>query len=880
MFDAQVRRTPEAVAVEGEGGLLTYAELRRRADRLALILRAHGVGPGVPVAICVERSAEMVVGLLGVLKAGGAYIPLDPGYPPERISFMIAHSRTPILLTQRRSLDRLPRETPSVVCLEDCRIEGPGCECEEADLLPPSGDDLAYVIYTSGSTGQPKGVAIPHRALANFLLSMRRQPGLSADDALLAVTTICFDIAGLELFLPLIVGARTVIASRETATSGERLMARMEAAGITAMQATPATWRLLLEAGWRGGPHLRVMCGGEAMDRALAEALSRRCGSLWNLYGPTETTIWSTLYRVETGPGAVPIGRPIRNTTVYILDEHLRLVPEGEPGELYIGGAGLALGYLHRPDLTAERFIADPFSIDQGARIYRTGDLARRRPDGELECLGRTDHQVKIRGYRIELGEIEAALAAEKGVRQAVVVARDGAAGSKRLVAYLVASGSAAPSTSELRRGLARTLPDYMIPSAFVTLPALPLTPNGKVDRKTLPDAPSDRPDLERVYVAPRDSIESRIAAIWEEVLGIRPIGIRDNIFELGVDSLIAARLFVQIEKKFSRKLPPAPLFAAPTIELLAEHVRERKGTGRLTSLVAIQPKGKRPPLFCVHGGAGTIIHLNELARLLEPDQPFYGLQSKGLYGRVAPLSTVEEMAAHYIQEIRSLFPEGPYSLSAYCFGGVVALEMAHQLQAAGQEVATIVLINTPEPAQMRRGAPSGGQLPRSPANSGRLARYLGKLRGPDGSIRWVHVRRRVVKSLMWKLKNLPMRARRALGLPLPDAVRDQYFLIFHEIADRQYTPRPTTAPIALFLGEGVYDDAPAAWARLAAGPFELHRIPGDHRRGNPDHPLLGSQRLLLKPPAVGLLAGFLEDYLDRRQTENAYEVAPVAVLS
>ena len=605
MFDAQARRTPEAIAVVGECGRLTYAELKRRADLLARELIGLGVSRGALVALCVDRSPEMLVALLAILKAGGAYLPLDPGYPPERLAYMIEQSRAPLLLTQRSLRNRLSAASIDVLCLEDCDRGREVSDEDEPVAAQASSEDLAYVIYTSGSTGMPKGVAIPHRGLANFLVAMREQPGLSASDALLAVATICFDISVLELFLPLIVGARVVIATRQTATSGELLMAQLENSGITAFQATPATWRLLIEAGWRGGAHLKLMCGAEPMDRPLADALLARCGSLWNLYGPTETTVWSTLHKVEAGTGVIPIGRMIRNMSAYILDENLSPVPSGEKGELYIGGLGLGLGYLHRPDLTADRFVPNPFSRDRDAGMYRTGDLARWRPNGEIECLGRTDYQVKIRGYRIELGEVEAALLQQEGVRQAVVVQRDGAAETKRLVAYIVARGDVSPSTSDLRKGLERTLPDYMIPSAFVVLPAFPLMPNCKVDRKALPEPPADRPKFERAYVAPRDAIELRLTAIWEEILGIRPIGVQDNFFELGVDSLIAAQLFARIEKAFGKRLPPAPLFQAPTIERLAEHLRQRKGAGRFTSLVAMQPEGPGRPCFACTASGG-----------------------------------------------------------------------------------------------------------------------------------------------------------------------------------------------------------------------------------------------------------------------------------
>ncbi len=434
-IEEQAQHKPEAVALVSSGVSLTYAELNARANRLARRLRAMGVGPEVLVGLCAGRSASTVVGLLAILKAGGAYVPLDPAYPAERIAFMLQDAQVSVLLTEERLRDQLPAGEARILCLDsECQ---PGDQESVANLEGgASAGNLAYVIYTSGSTGRPKGVQITHGALANLLQSMRRLLSINERDALLAVTTLSFDIAALEIFLPLIVGARVELIDREVAADGARLVGRLNDPGITFLQATPATWRLLLEAGWQGQPTLKMLCGGEALPRALADRLLDKGAGLWNVYGPTETTIWSSAWRVEAGETPISIGRPIANTQFYVLDKRLRAVPVGVIGELYIGGLGLARGYRHRAALTAERFIPDPFGTTPGGRLYWTGDLARWRADGTLECLGRVDHQVKIRGFRVELGEIEAALARHPGVREAAVAARPDASGEMSLAAY------------------------------------------------------------------------------------------------------------------------------------------------------------------------------------------------------------------------------------------------------------------------------------------------------------------------------------------------------------------------------------------------------------------------------------------------------------
>ncbi len=574
LFEQQAARTPDRTAVADEDAQLTYGELNRRAEQLAAQLRSLGVGPEVRVALLLERSVEMVVALLGVLKAGGAYVPLDPDFPPARLSFMLADSQARVLVTQRRLTGIVEAQgIPAIYIEEEREAEAPpGVEAigglKPATLLHNvEPENLAYVIYTSGSTGQPKGVAISHRAIVNFLSTMLRRPGLQPSDCMAAVTTLSFDISALELFLPLITGARVEVISRGVAADGQELAARLAACGATVMQATPGTWRLLLAAGWSGG--LKALCGGERLPEDLAAELAARAGEVWNMYGPTETTVWSSVSEVKGNGERVNLGRPIANTQFYVLNAGMRPVPVGASGELYIGGEGVARGYLNRAELTAERFVPDPWSGEAGARLYRTGDVVRWR-GGELEYVGRGDGQVKVRGFRIELGEVEARLREQASVAEACVVAREERGGGKRLVAYVVIqSEQQQPTVSELRSFLHERVPEYMVPSAFVMLDELPLTPNGKVDRRALPEPGHERPELDNGFVAPRSAVEEALAGIWSEVLGVEDVGVNDNFFELGGDSILS----IQIVSKASHaglNFAPRQLFQHQTIAELA----------------------------------------------------------------------------------------------------------------------------------------------------------------------------------------------------------------------------------------------------------------------------------------------------------------------
>jgi len=574
LFELQAKEHPESIAAVCGIEQLTYRELNRKANQLAHYLRSRGAQPDALIGLYLERSLDMLVALLGVLKAGAAYVPLDPAYPNDRIAFIAEDAQLRLLITQESLVDSLPAQNAEVIRL-DSDWSSIIKESSADPAIGAKAENLAYVLYTSGSTGKPKGVQIEHRNLVNFLASMQQKPGFSSQDVLLAVTTLSFDIAGLELYLPLVTGAKVVIASREQSSDGQQLLQLLHDSQATVMQATPATWRLLIESGWSGDGQLKVLCGGEALTRELAEQLMPRCAELWNMYGPTETTIWSSLYRVQDLNWVwAPIGRPIANTQMYVLDKTEQPMPIGVPGELYIGGDGLARGYWKRPELTAEKFVADPFRKQAGARLYRTGDLTRYLADGNLQYLSRIDNQVKVRGFRIELGEVESVLVQHSQVRQAVVTVREDLPGDKRLVAYLILAEGCVPDQADLRSFLRETLPDYMLPSRFVTLEALPLTPNGKVDRKALPAPPSDE-QSEVEAIAPRDEFESGLVTIFENVLVRKPVGVNDDFFELGGHSLLATQVISRIRESFRVSIPLRALFETPTVAALARRIQD-----------------------------------------------------------------------------------------------------------------------------------------------------------------------------------------------------------------------------------------------------------------------------------------------------------------
>ena len=566
LLETRAAQQPESIAVVFEGQAVTYGHLNQRANQLAHYLRKLGVGPDVRVAVHCERSLDMILAVWGTVKAGGAYVPLDPTYPRERVALMLEDAGVAVVLAQQHSEYTLPPHAAKVVWMDAdwAAIEQEPKHNPPTEVTP---DNLAYMIYTSGSTGKPKGVQIPHRALMNFLETMAREPGMDASDRLLAVTSLSFDIAGLELFLPVLVGGQVVLASREMAADGMQIIECLNTEAITVMQATPVTWQLLLAQGWTGQPGLRVLCGGEQISLEVAHQLLERVHCLWNLYGPTETTVWSTVLALDPQMQRISIGRPVANTQVYLQDPWGHPVPIGAPGELCIGGDGVSRGYWNRPDITARQFVPDPYSEVPGTRMYRTGDAVRYRPDGRLEWLARMDNQIKLRGYRIELGEIEAVLRRQPAVSEAVVLIRNQGVGDGLLVAYVSMEAGYAFDQAGLRESLQKILPGYMVPSVFVGLEAFPLTPNGKIDRKALPAPEAEDRTRGTSYVAPRTVLEELLVDVWQKVLKIDRIGIHDNFFELGGHSLSATRVIARLRNELDLDIPLLSIFEHPVIE-------------------------------------------------------------------------------------------------------------------------------------------------------------------------------------------------------------------------------------------------------------------------------------------------------------------------
>ncbi len=640
----------------------------------------------------------------------------------------------------------------------------------------------------------------------------------------------------MELFLPLTVGARVVLASQRTAADGEQLAQRLTTSQATMMQATPITWRLLIEAGWQGRAPFKMLCGGEALTPELAKQLTAGTATLWNLYGPTETTIWSMAAKIDSPQAPVSLGTPIDNTRLYVLDRHRQLVPAGVPGEIYIAGAGLACGYLNRPELTAERFVNVAVNGTTIERLYRTGDLARYRQDGTLAFLGRLDHQVKIRGFRIELEEIESRLQQHSGIDQAVVVAHEIVSGDTRLVAYITSHQHAELAPAALRDYLQITLPDYMIPSAFVRLDALPTTANGKIDRHALP-SPHDvtqtvRAPADQQATAPQDTLERQLAQIWAEVLRVRSIGIHDDFFSSGGHSLLAVRLFARIKALCGIHLPLATLFQAPTVAQLAALLRRENWTPPWSSLVTIQPRGAKPPLYCMHAHGGHVLFYKDLAQYLDSEQPVYGLQAYGLDGVHPPHVRVEEMATHYIEEIRTLQPRGPYRLAGFCFGGLIAYEMARQLQAQGEVVSVLALLD----ANVTGARP---RLPNADTLRYTLRRGVERVRHYLGDA-WLLQAQDIWPYVSHKMRN----ATRKFQAPKAE----------FSLAVKPYTPQPYDGRIALFKasmqGAGFIDEPDLGWRALAAGGVDVQTIPG-------------YRETMLDKPRVRLLARALQQCLD-----------------
>ncbi len=811
---------------------ITNGELLAKANQFAAFLIKKGIKRGDLVAVALDRSIEMVVTLLAVMKSGAAYIPLDPTYPHDRINFMLQDSGAKLLLANQKYKGNFLSNAEEVL-LEDILPELASFSTENPDLKI-NGDDLAYLLYTSGSTGQPKGVQIEHRNIVNLLNSIQKWPGITADDRMLAISTISFDIAGLELFLPLISGAEMVMADTKTAKDGYQLLKLIKTAHISLIQATPATFRMLIDAGWQNEKlPVRIFCCGEALQPDLAKKLTTLCYGLWNMYGPTETTIYSTGKQIFYEDEIITIGRPIDNTQIYILNEQLGLVTEGDIGEIFIGGEGVAKGYLNRPELTASRFAEDVYSEVPGKKMYRTGDVGRFLKNGEIEFLGRADHQVKIRGHRVELGEIESQLSRQENISQAVVIAREDQPGNQQLVAYVIAPLVNENNTKEWistwKTALKEALPPFMVPAQIVLLPEFPLTPNKKIDRKALPKPDDATTDINAGFVSPRTNIEKLVSDIWCEVLNLSAISIYDNFFEIGGHSLSAVQIMARLEKETGQRLPLASLFESPTIESLALLLQMDGQSITWDSLVPIRPKGSKTPLYIVHGGGLNVLLFNTLAIHMDQEQPIYGLQAKGLNGIDTPLDKLEDIAAHYVSEIIKQNPNGPYALAGYSFGGTVAYEMAKQLQAIGKEVKVLALFDS--------------YANQSPYAYPKHIRVLKKIRSYIYRFFYTFVLlfKNPISTFKYKTRMINMKLKTFYWKLNYGKFKDQIGFFGYSVeidnmnqkAADNYFIKPYNGKIDLFRAKvrTYYMDDPKylGWKKYALKGVHIHEIPGDH---------------------------------------------------
>ncbi|MDP9079353.1 MAG: amino acid adenylation domain-containing protein [Bacteroidota bacterium] len=830
LISERAARIPSETAITFNKQKTTYKELNERANQLAAVLVKNGVKKGDKVAFSMDRCSEMVISMLAIMKSGAIYIPLDPIFPINRINYMLEDSQAVVLLTSQNYKGKYQSNAKELV-LEDEWLtinEYPNTDPE----ITVNGEDLVYILYTSGSTGMPKGVQIAQHNLVNFLYSMQKEPGLTAEDKLLAVTTISFDIAGLELFLPLLTGAEIILADAATAKDGRALLDLIKTHKATVMQATPYTWRIMLEAGWSKSTAIKAICGGEALPAELAERILKFASSLWNVYGPTETTIWSTVKQI-TDADKISIGRPIDNTSIYILDNFLKPLGPGIPGEIYIGGEGVAKGYLNRPELTVEKFVSDPFSKTAGAKIYNTGDLGRFMPNGEIECLGRADAQVKIRGYRIETGEIEYNLVNETNIKEAVVIARPDNFGIDKLVAFVVAdftdnTVNEATQIQNWKQHLKDSVPDYMVPDNFIIIPAMPLTPNGKVDKKALAKHGVSVVDAGHGFVAPRTDIEKLVADIWIEYLGVKKIGVYDNFFELGGHSLIAVQVMTRIEKETGKRLPLAALFETSTVEKLAQLLEMDGKSITWDSLVPIKPKGNKMPLYMVHGAGLNVLLFNTLAMNMSPDQPVFGLQAKGLDGIEEPLESIEEIADHYIKAIMQQNPTGPYALAGYSFGGIIAFEMARQFEAMGKEVKMLAMFDTYAYRTPHYDAPLTKTYKRLRFFKDKMKYAVTSKNGLRDTVndKQTSIKRRIIRAY-WKLK---------YG---KNQNQEGFFGYSNKIdemnnyAEKRYQLKPYNITVDVFRAENrtfyMDDFEYLGWKPYALKGINIHKIPGEH---------------------------------------------------
>jgi amino acid adenylation domain-containing protein len=849
LFEAQAERTPDTIAAIYGEQRLTYGELNGRANQLAHYLKRQGVGPEVFAGLCMERSLEMVIGILAILKAGGVYVPLDPEYPKERLAYMLEDTGITVILTQESIVDVLPEYDGIIICLDsDSKlIEG---ETRENPVSDVTSNNLAYVMYTSGSTGTPKGVSVSHRAVIR-LIANTNYVKLERSDTVAQASTFSFDASTFEIWGALLNGACLVLILKDVILSPENFASQIRKHKISVLFLTTAMFNQMAREVPDAFRLLRyLLFGSEACDPACARMVLEAGppANLLHVYGPTESTTFATWHKVEHVPEkavTIPIGKPISNTTTYILDSSLQPVTVGVVGDLYIGGDGLAREYLNQPELTTGKFIADSINKEPGARLYRTGDLARYLPDGNIELLGRIDHQVKVRGFRIELGEIEAVLGQHPDVRETVVIAREDQLSDRRLVAYVVLDMKSVVATSELRSFLKEKLPDYMVPSTFIKLDSLPLTPNGKVDRRALPAPDSERPAIEDAFVEPCTPIEILIAGIWRDVLGLDQVGIHDNFFELGGHSFLATQVMSRLENLKGDNFPVAILFQYPTIAGLAEYLSRRNGMPQsidqnFYTLYPIQTSGTRAPFFWIHSQMITF-----LPKYLGQDQPLYAIIAQGVDGKRVRYKTLKEITAHYLRELRAVQPSGPYFLGGFCWGAKYAFEIARQLLGQGEDVGLLFVV---EPALLPAHTNQtfiDKLYPRLRRHRWRLSRHT-----VSGKIKYVlkmplrYLRLKRIVSELYLKTGRPMSPLRSVYYAL-DVIMQTY---------GDFDQKTYPKEIVLIQAETGNHPVDSDWSNLTEGGVKAHVAQG------------ATHMDLLEEPGAGVWAAWLDMYLRKAQ--------------
>ena len=857
LFETQVEQTPQRTAVVHDGEQLNYQELNQRANQLAHYLIGVGVEHDMPAGLFVERSLDMAVGVLGILKAGGAYLPLDPSYPKDRLAFMLNDSKAPVIVTQKHVAESLPEHKARAVII-DADWDLISKQSEGNPSVESSASNLAYVMYTSGSTGQPKGVLVPHRGVVNHSVAVTDQYEIQPDDRVLQFFSINFDGSVEELFPAWSSGAAVILRSEEMLASTANFLQWIERERITVIDLPTAYWHELVNGLALSGASLPeavrvVIVGGEKASMSAYKTWAEISGGRvrwFNTYGPTESTVVSTIYEPDASfeysatDLDLPIGRPIANTRIYVLDKSLQPLPIGVPGEMLIGGAGVVRGYLNRPELTAKRFIKDPFSDRPGDRLYKTGDLVRYLADGNIEFMGRTDFQLKFRGFRVEPGEIERVIEQHPSVREAVVMLREDVPGKKFLAAYWTAKDGTSPSEAEPRGLVKNKLPEYMVPSAFVLMDTFPLTPNGKVDRRALPVPEATGVESDEPYVAPRNQTEEVLAHIWSEVLGIKRVGIHDNFFELGGHSLLTLQVLDRAHRE-GFDLTPQQLFKHQTIGELAAVLEPSSAMDQepvsWSSLVPLQPDGSCLPFFLVHTTPGDILGYGNLVHHLGPDQPCYGFQSFGLHLPEQAHRRIEDMAAYYVDLLLSFQPQGPYILGGWCYGGIVAVEMAQQLVAQGHEIGLLALIDTWAP-------PPPPDLKYYRYYFDRVGSFLRM-----GVHRWIRYLRAKIER---KIRRRTQSVSDVLAVDLEHGhlANRKHVLNINMQAVLQYRSKPYPGRVTLFNlddpGDAIVPDQNSGWSTLAA---EIE-----------SYPISSSHRDILQEPQVKVIAEEIRGCINR----------------